>query len=87
MTSLPSTTGRPLRGSPAAGAVRLTPAGPSLWRAIAPTGRIIGHVRQWQHPSGTRFRALRYSPVARAFRELGDFWSAEDAVTCLAYTR
>lgn len=66
---------------------RLSPAAPSLWRVIDADGRVIGHVQARADRRGTRFRARRYHPPTRAFRDLGDFWSADDAVDCLRYSR
>jgi hypothetical protein len=88
MTSLSSAAGAPHRPSPVTtSGLRLIAAGPRLWRALDRSGRIIGHIRQWQDPAGARFRALRYSSISQAFRDLGDFWSMDDALTCLFYAR
>ncbi|MFB7891294.1 hypothetical protein ACFC1I_03735 [Microbacterium sp. NPDC056044] len=67
--------------------MRLVPAAPSLWRVLEPGGRVIGHLQEVAQAGGTRFRARRYSAAAHAFRDLGDFWSADDAVECLMFAR
>ncbi|GAA5029875.1 hypothetical protein ACFQRL_07980 [Microbacterium fluvii] len=67
--------------------VRLAAAGPQLWRVLGPDARVIGHLHRLAHADGTRFRARRFHEGARAFLDLGDFWSADDAVDCLRLTR
>lgn len=67
--------------------VHLEPAAPSLWRVVDRRGLVIGHVAAFADPSGTRYRARRFHAVTRAFRDLGEFWSADDAVDCLRFAR
>lgn len=67
--------------------MRLFPAGPSLWRVLEPGGRVIGHLQAVAQAGGIRFRARRFNADARAFRELGEFWSADDAIDCLIFAR
>ncbi|MDR7189808.1 hypothetical protein J2Y46_002634 [Microbacterium sp. BE35] len=67
--------------------MRLIAASPSLWRVVEPDGRVIGHLQEIAQAGAIRFRARRYSPAAHAFRDLGDFWSADDAVECLVFAR
>ena len=71
------------RGTP----LRLHPVGAGRWRVVDSTGRIVGHVDEVPDPLGTRYRARRYHPASRAFRDIGDFWSADDAVDCLRFAR
>lgn len=66
--------------------VRLDIASAALWRVIA-DGRVIGHLQEIVTDSGIRYRARRYHPTTRAFRDLGDFWSADEAVDCLRLGR
>jgi hypothetical protein len=65
----------------------LVAAAPSLWRVLRPDGRVIGHVQQVAQPDGVRFRARRFHAASHEFRDLGDFWTADDAVECLRFTR
>ncbi|MFB8386643.1 hypothetical protein ACFC3F_05815 [Microbacterium sp. NPDC055910] len=74
---------RPRRPTP----LRLASAAPALWRVLDPTGRVIGHVQARNSTGGTRYRARRFHVGSRAFRDLGDFWSIDDALDCLRYTR
>ncbi|WP_194398234.1 hypothetical protein [Microbacterium atlanticum] len=67
--------------------VRLTPAAPHLWRVQDASGRVVGHLEAVAHSDGTRVRARRFHPPSRAFRDLGDFWSADDALECLRLGR
>jgi len=67
--------------------VRLTAAAPSLWRVLEPGGLVIGHLQAVAQAGGTRFRARRFHAASHAFRDLGDFWSADDAVECLRLAR
>lgn len=68
-------------------AIRLVAAAPSLWRVLDASGIVIGHLEEVHVAAGIRFRARRYHPPSRAFRDLGAFWSADDAVECLRYSR
>ena len=74
------------RASPPAPAERLQRAGHDLWRVLDPSGQVIGHVQSFSHPLGVRFRAKRYHAPSTRFRDLGEFWSADDAVACLRYS-
>lgn len=69
------------------GGFRLTGAGPALWRVLDASGRVIGHLQAVAHSQGVRYRARRFHTATRAFRDLGDFWSADDAVDCLRFAR
>jgi len=68
-------------------AVDLTDAGPALWRVIDPSGRVLGHLQAVADAAGVRYRARRFHAPSRAFRDLGDFWTADDAVDCLRFAR
>lgn len=63
--------------------VRLIPASAHLVRVCAPSGRIYGHVRQIEGPDGPRLRAEVYRADVRAFRAVGEFWRADDALQAL----
>jgi hypothetical protein len=67
--------------------VRLAPAAPSLWRVVDTAGRVIGHLQALADDAGVRYRARRFHSTTRAFRDLGDFWSADDAIDCLRFAR
>jgi hypothetical protein len=67
------------RGSPA----RLVAAASRRWRVIDRRGRIVGHLDAVADPRGVRYRARRYHPTARAFVDVGEFWSPDDAVASL----
>jgi hypothetical protein len=67
--------------------LELTAAAPGLWRVIDRAGRVIGHLQAVTVPGGVRFRARRFHAAARAFRDLGEFWSASDALDCLRFAR
>ncbi|MGA7149102.1 MAG: hypothetical protein WBX17_11515 [Microbacterium sp.] len=67
--------------------VRLSGAAPSLWRVIDASGRVIGHVQALVQADGVRFRARRFRAATRAFMDLGEFWSVDDAVDCLRFGR
>lgn len=65
--------------------VRLDAAAPSLWRVMDRRGLVIGHIQAIASGEGLRFRARRFHPPSRAFRDLGEFWRAADAVECLRF--
>lgn len=65
--------------------LRLTPAGPSLWRVSNERGIIIGHLGTRADEQGIRYVARRFHVSTAAFRELGEFWSPDDALQCLRY--
>ncbi|CAN7299669.1 hypothetical protein LJR045_001517 [Microbacterium sp. LjRoot45] len=69
------------------GGVRLIRATARLWRATSHDGRIIGHIRSDDAGNGWRYVALRFSVRARRFVEVGAFWSPEEAVQCLRWSR
>lgn len=80
----------PLNSAPmlARGAgVRLADAAPSLWRVLDRSGRVLGHLQAIAVRGGVRFRARRFHPASGTFRDLGDFWSPDDAVDCLRFAR
>ncbi len=66
--------------------VRLVPAGPMLWR-IVDRGRAIGHLQAVREGADLRYRARRFHAPSRAFRDLGEFWSVDDAVECVIFAR
>lgn len=68
-------------------AVRLATAAPSLWRVLDASGRVLGHLQAVPSSTGVRYRARRFHPASGAFRDLGDFWSPDDAVDCLRFAR
>ncbi|WP_156378762.1 hypothetical protein [Microbacterium sp. Root61] len=86
-TTIESRVTAPPRALSAAAPYRLLPAGGSLWRVVDARGLVIGHIQEFTDGGDTRFRARRYRPASRSFLELGDFWSREQAVECLRFTR
>ncbi|MGZ8804095.1 MAG: hypothetical protein ACXWZG_02180 [Microbacterium sp.] len=68
-------------------ALRLNSAGPALWRVVDRDGRVIGHVKAMREGADVRWLARRFHAPSRAFRDLGAFWSADDAVDCIAFAR
>lgn len=67
--------------------VRLAGAAPSLWRVIDRSGRVIGHLQALAQGGGIRYRARRFHAATRAFLDLGEFWSVDDAIDCLRFAR
>ena len=66
---------------------RLVRASDALWRVLDAKGIVIGHLLAIPSDGGIRYRARRYHTPTRRFREVGDFWSADDAVNCLRLAR
>jgi hypothetical protein len=62
---------------------RLERAGDHLWRVIDRSGGIRGHLRVVADPLGIRYRAERLHLASGAFRLVGEFWDADDAVAAL----
>lgn len=54
-----------------------------LWRVQDARGRVLGHLRLIPDPLGVRYRAERLHLATAAFRLVGDFWRADDAVAAL----
>jgi len=54
-----------------------------LWRVQDVSGRVLGHLRLLSDPLGMRYRAERLHLATGAFRLVGDFWRADDAVAAL----
>lgn len=65
----------------------LVPVAPALWRVVDPGGRVIGHLQAVDDGRGIRYRARRFHAASRSFRDIGEFWSAEDAVECVRLAR
>ena len=84
-TAQSATTPLPLAPPPLRGAhgLRLVRATADLWRLVDPSGHVIGHLQAIPHPLGLRYRARRYHRPTSSFRDIGDFWSADDAVAAL----
>ncbi|WP_431800874.1 DNA mismatch repair protein [Microbacterium sp. bgisy203] len=57
------------------------------WRVLDRMGRVIGHLRAESERRGVRFYAERFDLAGARMRELGAFWSADEAVDCLRYLR
>lgn len=66
---------------------RLVHAADSLWRVLDVKGAVIGHLEVLRIGADLRYRARRYHAPSRRFRDLGDFWSADDAVDSLRFAR
>lgn len=66
---------------------RLAPVGVSLWRVLDRDGLVIGHVQARAEGMDVRWSARRFHAPTRAFRDLGEFWSADDAVDCVVFAR
>jgi len=64
------------------GGITLKPVTAERWRVVTDDGVIVGHVRQHGDALGSRFIAERWSPFAARFRELGSFWTLQDAAMC-----
>lgn len=64
---------------------RLERAGDHLWRVIDAAGSIRGHLRVVADPLGIRYRAERLHLPSGAFRLVGEFWDADDAVASLRH--
>lgn len=82
----PAASAVPLHVSPR-NAARLAPVGPSLWRVMDRDGRVIGHVQADPDGLDVRWSARVFHAPSRAFRDLGRFWSADDAVDCVVFGR
>lgn len=67
--------------------VHLVPAAPGLWRVSNMHGHVIGHLQVMCSGSGVGYRARRFHAASRAFRDLGEFWSADEALECLVFAR
>lgn len=65
---------------------RLVRAADHLWRVQDAAGRILGHLRIVADPLGLRYRAERLNLATGAFRVVGEFWRADDAVSVLRYS-
>lgn len=61
----------------------LVPLGWGRWRVLDRRGAASGLIEELETGRGARFRALRYRWSSRAFVEVGEFWSVDDAVASL----
>jgi hypothetical protein len=85
LTLRPPSSAAPQLSRPAS--VRLIAAAPELWRIVERDGRVIGHLQAVQAGADTRYRARMFHAPSRAFRDLGEFWSVDDAVECVVFAR
>jgi hypothetical protein len=67
--------------------LRLVAAAPALWRVLDRSGRVIGHLQAVVQGHDIRYRARRFHAPSRTFRDIGEFWSADDALDCLRLVR
>lgn len=77
----------PTPAIPPGAKLRLAVAGPALWRVVDASGRVIGHLQALAEGAGVRYRARRFHTASHTFRDLGEFWSADDAIDCLRFAR
>ncbi|WP_298864598.1 hypothetical protein [Microbacterium sp.] len=66
-------------------AEHLERAGERLWRVLDAHDAIRGHLRVVADPLGVRYRAERLQLASGAFRLVGEFWDANDAVAALRF--
>lgn len=64
---------------------RLLPVSENTWRVIATDGRVLGQIRAVPSAAGTRFQARRFDAAVAGFREVGEFWSPDEACDCLRW--
>lgn len=64
---------------------QLQQAGPAMWRVLGSRGLVLGHLAAITHPLGIKFAARRFHSATGRFRDLGEFWSADDALECLRH--
>lgn len=57
----------------------LVPLGWAKWRVLKADGTPSGLIEAHETHDGVRYRALRYRWSSRAFIEVGEFWSLDDA--------
>jgi len=67
--------------------MRLLPVGDRLWRVLDRTGRVAGHLQACGDGAERRYVARRFHSPSAGFREIGSFWSAQEAVECLLLSR
>ncbi len=67
--------------------VRLLPVGDRLWRVIDSAGRALGHLQSRGDGRLRRFAARRFHAPSGGFRDIGEFWTAREAVECLRLSR
>ncbi|RZI88536.1 MAG: hypothetical protein EOO67_13025 [Microbacterium sp.] len=61
--------------------------GPALWRVVDQAGRAVGHVQVDEEAGGRRYIARRFRVTERAFRDVGAFWTLQEAIECLRLSR
>lgn len=76
-TALATTTGAP----------RLMPVGDRLWRVVDVDGRALGHLLTREEGAGRRYVARRFHPSSRSWRDIGEFWTPDEAIECLRFSR
>lgn len=56
-----------------------------LWRATRVDGSVAGYIELIDRGGEDRFRSKRLRPRAQGFLEVGEFWSADEAVESLRW--
>lgn len=88
-TTATATTSASPWATPAIASTRehLVRAADQLWRVQEnASGKVLGHLRTATDPMGIRYRAERLQLSTGAFRLIGEFWRADDAVSALRYS-
>jgi hypothetical protein len=67
--------------------LRLIPVADHLWRVLDVTGRALGHLDERGAGARRRFHARRFHTGSGAFRDLGAFCTAQEALDCLRWSR
>lgn len=67
--------------------LRLVAAGTDLWRVTDRAGIVIGHLARADAGHERPFQARRFRRASGGFVAIGAFWSADDAVDALRFSR
>jgi hypothetical protein len=67
--------------------LQLLPVRRDLWRVIDARGRALGHVLTRGTGPQRRYVAQRFRVAERAFRDVGAFWTLQEAIECLRLSR
>ena len=61
--------------------------GAGIWRVTDQRNLVLGNIRALPESLGVRYHAMRFHAPTASFRSVGAFWSPDEALVCLRYSR
>lgn len=68
-------------------AENVIPVGAGMWRVTDRRGVSLGNIQAVPESLGLRYHARRFHAPSGSFQSVGAFWSPDEALACLRYSR